>query len=148
MPCGLDNRSEQDKDLVLRGVAHGHYSIISSRVRLPSPVSEAASTARIALAVRPCLPITLPKSSWATRNSMRDVLALFLQVHFNPLGMINQFAGNKLNKFFHLCRSNHSGNIFPDQALNGFRWLWRPFFIQLSSFSLSMLTAAGFCIGS
>src|SRR6266540_3685402 len=46
------------------------YSRISNTHRFPNLVPAAFRIVRIDRAVRPCLPITLPRSSWATRSSM------------------------------------------------------------------------------
>jgi hypothetical protein len=45
------------------------YSKISSRHRCSAVVAAAESKVRRARAVRPCLPMTLPRSSGATANS-------------------------------------------------------------------------------
>src|SRR5581483_3877686 len=61
-------------DLQLRLLTHGHgvccaYSTISSVTRRRSLLDAAESTVRMARAVRPCLPITLPRSPSATCSS-------------------------------------------------------------------------------
>src|SRR5580704_3066134 len=52
-----------------RGGFAGHYSRISSVKRFLSFIPAAPRMVRIDFAVRPCRPITLPRSSGCTRNS-------------------------------------------------------------------------------
>ena len=66
---GLGYLAQQNK-ITGRLTARRHlYSKISRRDRFSSFPAAAESSDRMALAVRPCLPITLPRSSLATRSS-------------------------------------------------------------------------------
>src|SRR5208337_2142397 len=56
------------------------YSIISKTDRLCALAEAALKIIRMALAVLPCFPITLPKSSFATRNSITDVCSPMISV--------------------------------------------------------------------
>src|SRR5262249_21367647 len=61
-PADLADRDES-------AIQHG-YSTISSTARFFSFVALALRIVRSARAVRPCLPMTLPRSFWATRSSI------------------------------------------------------------------------------
>ena len=64
----------------------GCYSIISRMNLLLSFADTAPRMFRMAFAVRPCFPITLPISELLTLSSMTDVVSLFTSVTSTSLG--------------------------------------------------------------
>src|SRR2546426_1844170 len=83
-------------------MAGTRYSTISSTARLCSFVALALRIVRNARAVRPCLPMTLPRSVWATRSSITVTRSPATSVTFTFSGSsTSAFATYSISSFNH-----------------------------------------------
>ena len=75
--------------------------MISRTVRLRIFVDAALRMVLIALAVLPCLPMTLPRSSLATLSSMTEVCSPTISETVDHIGVIHQSLSHVLDQLFH-----------------------------------------------
>ena len=83
-------------------VGDRYFSSMISRTTLRLAREAAAlRIVRIDFAVRPCLPMMRPRSSFATFSSNTDAVSPCDFLHLDGVGVIHQGAGQELDQFLH-----------------------------------------------
>src|SRR5665647_803836 len=84
--------------------------MISTMARLPSRTAEAFTMVRRARAMRPCLPITLPTSSFATDSSSTTVVSVSVATTWTSSGLSTSALARYSSRSFNIPQLPPSSN--------------------------------------